>query len=107
MPKRQDVPGRLYLLHAVEPYAHARHYLGWTERDVAVRLAEHLSGRGSPLVRAMVGLLGEAGITLVADWPGTRREERRLKNRGGLCRICPVCRAAAGLGPYHPKVQAS
>lgn len=88
--RRENVPGTIYLLHFSEPYVRARHYLGWTERDVSARLAEHLKGKGSPLVRAVVS----AGITvsLVRTWEGvTRHEERRLKNLKGIKRHCPAC----------------
>lgn len=91
---RQNVEGTIYLLHLDPPVAHARHYLGWTERDVVDRLAEHLRGAGSPLVRAAV----ERGsrVSLVRTWPArTRHEERRLKRNSHIPRLCPACRAAA------------
>jgi hypothetical protein len=48
----------------VPAYHHARHYIGWARR-VDTRLAEHLAGAGSPLVRAAVS----------ADGAGAAREE--------------------------------
>lgn len=99
----------LYLIHAEIPYKHAGHYLGVTQRDTLLpRLQEHLDGKGCPLVSLYAQALGIVAVEdvvermVVASWPGTRGEERRLKNRGGLARICPVCRAAKGLGPYIP-----
>jgi predicted GIY-YIG superfamily endonuclease len=38
--------GIVYLLHFDQPYKHARHYVGWTARNVKRRLAEHEAGRG-------------------------------------------------------------
>lgn len=84
------IPGTLYLLHFDRPYRLARHYLGWTGRPVEDRVAEHLAGKASPLVRAAVA----AGITvtLARVWEGaTRNEERRRKNQRNGPRSCPVC----------------
>ena len=99
----------LYLIHAEVRYGHAGHYLGVTQRDSLLpRLAEHLTGQGSVLVQ----LFAEAckidtpeeleRRLVVAVWSGTRGEERRLKNRGGLSRICPICRTARGQKLYTP-----
>lgn len=90
----------LYLLHFEPGYEHARHYLGFTARDVETRVLEHLDAycsKGSPLVRAAV--LAGCEITLARTWSGgTRTLERRLKRQGGLSRHCPICRAS---GSYH------
>jgi hypothetical protein len=45
-----------------------------------------------------------AGIrfTLARTWPGTRTLERRLKNRGGHARLCPICQAAERGGADNP-----
>ncbi len=80
----------VYLLHFDRPLAHARHYIGFTSRMPEERLEEHLSGNGSPLVRAAVA----AGIkvTLVAVWPfGDRTWERYLKGYHKAARWCPWC----------------
>lgn len=102
----------LYLIHAPVPRAHANHYLGITKHASLVpRMKEHLSGRGNALVQLYAEALGLTSPEQVierlvaATWPGTRTEERRLKNRKCLGRICPVCRAAKGLGPYVPNHQ--
>jgi hypothetical protein len=81
----------VYLLHFDRPLAHARHYVGIAlDGDPVRRLAEHLAGHGSPLVRAVV----EAGIAvdLVLSMPGDRGLERRMHHRHGS-RLCPVCKA--------------
>ena len=88
---RRNVPGTIYLLHFGEAYYRARHYLGWTEKPMEVRIEEHINGRASPLVRAVVG----AGITvtLAATWEGVDRyEERRMKNRKQARAFCPLCK---------------
>jgi predicted GIY-YIG superfamily endonuclease len=74
----------------IEPaYRHARHYLGWA-RDVDARVAEHLAGSASPLVRAAV--LAGATVTLAARYPGSRQLERRLKRWHKTGQFCPMCR---------------
>ena len=90
----ENVAGTLYLLHFDRPYprdarAGVRHYLGWA-LDVDSRLAEHLAGRGSPLVRAAVA--AGIGVELVATWPGTRHDERACKRGHNHARYCPRCR---------------
>lgn len=80
----------LYLLHFSEPLQHARHYLGFCEaEDPSERVAQHLAGRGSPLVKAAISR--GIGVTLAIVLPGDRNFERRVKNRGSLCRWCPEC----------------
>jgi predicted GIY-YIG superfamily endonuclease len=81
--------GTVYLLHFDSPYKHARHYVGFT-KDLAARLEAHASGQGARLVQVII----EAGITfqLARVWTGTRKDERRLKNRKNAPRECPLCR---------------
>jgi hypothetical protein len=80
----------IYLLHIDPPLKHARHYIGFCEGDPEDRLKQHLSGRGSPLIKAAVA--AGSSITIAHVIPdGDRTMERRLKNRGGAARWCPVC----------------
>jgi predicted GIY-YIG superfamily endonuclease len=84
--------GTVYLLHFSEPFKHAQHYLGWA-KDVDGRIAHHRAGTGARLTQ----VVAEAGIDmeLVRTWENvTRTMERRIKNGGGLSRVCPVCKAA-------------
>ena len=76
--------GTVYLLHFDQPYKHARHYVGWTARNVKRRLAEHEAGRGARLL----AVVREAGIgwQLARLWPGGRARERQLKRQGGHAR---------------------
>lgn len=87
--------GTVYLLHLAEPFGHARHYTGWaSDGNLHRRLAHHAAGSGANLLRHV----GKAGIgwELARTWPGTRTEERRLKNRGGASRRCPLCTPSLG-----------
>lgn len=83
----------VYLLHITPRYKHARHYIGFTIDDDALRrVGEHERGtkKGSPLVRAAL----DAGHTvkLAAVWPGADRNfERKLKNRKNAGKFCPCC----------------
>lgn len=84
--------GTIYVIHFHEPYQHAAHYGGWS-RYLEARLRHHLRGTsGVALMRAVY----EAGIRweVALTFPGTRDDERRMKNRGSLKRICPICKAA-------------
>jgi predicted GIY-YIG superfamily endonuclease len=102
--------GTVYLLHLepglpVTANRVARHYLGFTDHDARRRLAEHLQGRGSPLVAAVAA---RGRVTLERTWAGVDRTfERRLKHRHEAPRLCPRC-LAAGLtnrrGPLSPAV---
>lgn len=80
----------VYVLHIEPPYQHARHYIGFTRLSVLDRFAVHMSGRGSPLIRAAVA----AGhcVTVAHAWScGTRTFERHLKNRKDANRWCKLC----------------
>ncbi len=87
---REHPAGTVYLLHLAEPFAHARHYLGWASPgNLHARLAHHGTERGANLLLHVA----KAGITweLARTWPGDRNRERVLKARGQT-RRCPVCR---------------
>jgi len=79
---------RCYLLHFVEPYKHAKHYLGVAE-DVSARLEQHRKGTGARLTQ----VVREAGISFVVarTWRGGRRLERKLKGWHSGVRLCPIC----------------
>ena len=86
--------GTVYLLHFDQPYKHARHYVGWTARNVKRRLAEHEAGRGARLL-AVVRAAG-IGWQLARLWPGGRARERQIKRQGGHARKCPLCGSGRG-----------
>lgn len=79
----------VYILHFKEPYHHARHYIGYTS-NFERRLQEHLSGQGSPLVKAVVQAGIEVQTALVID--GDRALERTMKNRKKASVFCPICK---------------
>lgn len=97
--KGPGVQGVIYLLHFPHPYCHATHYRGWCGRDdVQERMAEHVKGRGNPLVYAMCQQEGitspEQLMQYIAELrPGSKYDERKLKNRGGASKTCPVCKS--------------
>lgn len=110
-PKRPSATGVVYLLHfehglPVTGNRIARHYIGFAERDVHGRVVQHLEGRGSPLVAAVVAT-GQR-VTLERTWTGVDRQfERRLKRRHEAPRLCPRCVAGGltgGRGPVSPAV---
>jgi hypothetical protein len=86
----------VYLLHLDRPLGNpanrtgqANHYLG-SAWDVAARqLAETSSSCDVKMLQAAQ----RAGIgwRVVRVWPGDRKLERRLKDRGGASRLCPAC----------------
>lgn len=89
----------LYLLHFSPAYRApigdtgrvkvAGHYLGSTASSVDDRLAEHLQGRGSPLVRA--AHLAGCRVEVVATGAGDKKAERQLKRRHQHSAYCPRC----------------
>src|SRR3954467_13682584 len=87
---RHNVQGTVYVLHFEPAYKHAQHYVGWTEGDVCDRVAVHLQGRGSPLVKAAVA--AGVDVQLAATYEGTRYLERRLKSWHNTGRCWGVCR---------------
>ena len=88
------IPGTVYVLHFDPLYRHAGHYIGWTAGDVDDRLATHLAGTGSPLIRAAIG--AGVHVALAATYPGSRALERRLKRWHKTTQFCPTCRARRG-----------
>ena len=82
-------PVYIYLLHFMEPIAHAQHYTGST-RDLQRRFEEHHRGEGAKITRAFA----EAGIgfKVARVWETTSREAEQeikaQKNGRQYCRIC-------------------
>lgn len=81
----------VYVLHFEPPLKHARHYVGFTDQaDVAARLDDHLTGRGSPLVKAAVN--AGSRVELAHVFVGADRAfERRIKKSTDVCRWCRLC----------------
>jgi len=102
--------GVVYMLHFDRPYKHARHYVGWTARNVKRRLAEHEAGRGARLlsvVRAagigwQLAGCGRAAGTVSgrsSGKAGTLASARCAASSRGACRGTRTgrCRAAGPL----------
>jgi hypothetical protein len=83
----------VYLVHLVPAYRHARHYLGFAERSgLPNRLREHATSdhQGARLLRVALAAGGDFELTRL--WLGTRKLERRLKQRKAAPRLlCPAC----------------
>ena len=85
--------GTVYLLHLdpglpITGARAARHPSGYTALPVEDRLAQHLAGRGSPLIAAVISAGGTA--TLQRTWNDTnRRFERARGRRHEATRLCP------------------
>lgn len=72
--------GIIYILKFDPPFWHARYYVGWCNpRGLMNRIKQHRTGQGAHITRAAV----EQGhrLILVADFPGTRDDERAIKRR--------------------------
>jgi hypothetical protein len=91
------VEGACYLLHFEPQFKHAGRYVGWTSvqpgesalEAVQDRFDVHMSGKGSPLVRAAV----EAGCVVVIArvWEGVDRHfERAIKEGKNSKRLDPI-----------------
>ncbi len=79
---------RVYLLHFITPYKHARYYLGYAD-SLSHRLGQHLRGTGARLTAVV---LEHGGSWVVArTWRGGRRLERKLKARHSGVKLCPIC----------------
>jgi predicted GIY-YIG superfamily endonuclease len=96
---RDDVPGFMYLLHFLKPlgdptrpHMSAQHYLGWTS-NVDARFHRHENGDGAAIMKAVANR--KIGVVIVWIRPGTRNDERRLKNAGHFKeRLCTYCKTA-------------
>jgi hypothetical protein len=82
----------VYLLCFDKKFRHAKHYIGFVEKNenLTKRLAHHKKGSGSKLMAAIskVGI----GFHVSRTWPdGDRNFERKLKNRKKSSELCPHC----------------
>ena len=84
--------GTVYLLHFTSAYKHARHYVGFTT-DLPARLDSHRNGTGARLLEVIT--TAGIGFALARTWPGTRNDERAIKNRKETPALCPMCNPRA------------
>jgi len=90
------VTGIVYVLHLEPAYRHAPHHIGWTAGDVGERVAIHLHGAGSPLIR---GAAADVDVHAGATLRGGRTLERRLERWHKTTQFCPTRRTRRG-GPH-------
>jgi hypothetical protein len=96
--------GEVYVLCLHEPLSptHARtHYKGFA-RNARSRIEDHARGRTHTRLIEVARERG-IGFDVASIEPGTRQDERRLKNRGAGSRICPICRGGEPLGTTTPE----
>lgn len=83
---------KVYLLHLNTKLKHAGHYIGYSQsaRTLPARLAHHANGTGARFTQVCI----ERGITwqVAKVWDANRTFERKLKNRKGASRFCPICK---------------
>lgn len=94
------MPAIVYLLHLTPPYKHAKHYTGWTGRELEDRLAEHrgtqgrdMGGKGSSLLAAQNRVGGSwivAKVWTFKTAAEAKRKEQAIKTRAAA-RYCPIC----------------
>jgi len=82
----------VYILHLNKPLGQSRHYIGYAKnsRTLESRLDHHQTGHGARFTQVCV----ERGITwqVAQVFPkGDKSFERRLKDRHGASRFCPIC----------------
>lgn len=96
----------IYLLHFSSKLAHSQHYLGFcVDNDPSDRLTTHLQRtKGAKIVKAAIQAgLGVEVALIIPD--ADRTFERKLKNRGGAGRWCPICGVNSRPVPrFHPDV---
>jgi len=80
----------VYLIHFETPYHHARHYIGYSP-NIEERIKKHRAGNGARLME----VVNEAKIAwrVAFIWPNADRAfERKLKDRHGAGKLCPICK---------------
>jgi predicted GIY-YIG superfamily endonuclease len=85
-----NTKGYVYIIHLARPLrgSKSRHYVGFSTQ-VEKRLWHHRKGTGSHFLREA----NRQGIpyALVVVFRGTKRDERKLKNRKNTPLYCPCC----------------
>jgi predicted GIY-YIG superfamily endonuclease len=93
----------VYLLHFDTPFGHARHYTGYA-KDIERRIAMHRRGTSKARLMEVVHAAG-IGFTVARIWEGADRTfERKLKDRHGASRYCPVCKCMHSLAELAASV---
>lgn len=82
--------GFIYLLHFHTPYKHAKHYLGYSEKNYEKRIEHHRRGTSKAKLMTAVKKAGISFDVALIIPNVDRAEEKRLKLRG-KGRLCPIC----------------
>ena len=68
----------------------AKHYIGWTEKPLEMRISDHKSGSGAKILAALVRKGISFKVTRI--WENeTGHFERKLKNMKNSRALCPCC----------------
>lgn len=87
---RNDRIGTVYLICFSKKLSHAKHYIGWTEKPLDIRLADHKAGSGAKILAALVQK--KISFKVVRTWENvTGHFERKLKNQKNSRQHCPNC----------------
>ncbi len=101
----------IYLLHFERKVSgHAGHYMGWApDGELGHRLHTHRLGNRDAARLTAAAVAQGIGFWLVRVWPGSRREERRMKIKArgsqGLRNRCPLCGLTANFAQRLPDVK--
>jgi predicted GIY-YIG superfamily endonuclease len=87
---RSNRIGTVYLICFSKKLSHAKHYIGWTEKPLEERIADHKSGKGAKILAH----LAKVGIPfkVVKTWENeTGHFEQKLKRQKNSRHHCPNC----------------
>lgn len=80
-----------YLLHFDSKVAGVQHYLGFS-KNIGARFKQHLQGDGNGAELTRRAVAAGVKFSVVRIWAhATPEDEKRLKAKKNLPRLCPVC----------------
>jgi predicted GIY-YIG superfamily endonuclease len=82
----------VYILHFLENFRHAGHYVGYA-KDVAARVEAHRKGTSRCRLMEVLKAHGIKFVVAFVFEGADRSFERRVKNQGSGARRCPICKA--------------
>ena len=87
--------GNVYLLHFSSPIGGKRHYVGFTQKSVCKRVAEHLGGDPTSALLARAARERKIDLVLGNAWANQTPDfEKKLKREKNLPRHCSACASA-------------
>jgi predicted GIY-YIG superfamily endonuclease len=97
--------GYVYILHFDKPYKHAAHYIGYAIKDWEARIDEHRRGISRVRIMEVIKAAG-IGFEVAKVFKRVPKTfERKLKNRHGASKICPICKKNNHGKTIHSKNQ--